>query len=102
MTISVANGFLVHDPPDAVFDGTASRFDWDSTGDGDQTVPADGASTIVINGGDGSDQLTAVATAGEVASVTLNGGAGSDALTGADTNDTLNGGDDGDTLAGAK
>lgn len=102
MTVSVAGGLLVHDPADPVFDGTNSRFDWDSTEAGDQTVPADGTFTVVVNGGAGNDQLTVLATKDEVAAVGLNGGEGEDVLTGADSNDTLNGGEDGDIIAGAK
>ena len=32
MTVSVADGFVVHDPADPVFDGTNSRFDWTAPG----------------------------------------------------------------------
>jgi Ca2+-binding RTX toxin-like protein len=102
MTVSVAGGLMVHDPVDPVFDGTNSRFDWDSTRPGDQTIPADGTFTVVVNGGAGNDQLTVLATKNEVAAVGLNGGKGEDVLTGADSNDTLNGGEDDDIIAGAK
>jgi Ca2+-binding RTX toxin-like protein len=101
MTVSVAGGVLVHDPADPVFDGTDSRFDWDSTHAGDQTVPADGTFTVVVNGSAGNDQLAVLATDNEVAAVRLNGAEGEDVLTGADSNDTLNGGEDGDILTGA-
>ena len=50
---------------------------------------------LVINGGDGADQLQA-----GTGSNTLNGGAGADLLTGNNGNDSLVGGADNDTLVG--
>jgi Ca2+-binding RTX toxin-like protein len=98
-TVSVANGLVVHS---AVGGGLNSSSDWDSTEPGDQTVPADGTFTIVVNGGEGNDSLTVLAKTTEIASATLNGEAGDDVLTGADTNDVLNGGEGNDRLIGAK
>jgi Ca2+-binding RTX toxin-like protein len=98
-TVSVSSGLLVHA---ATGGGLNSTSDWDSATPGDQTVPADGTFTVVINGGDGNDSLTILAKSTEIVSATLNGEAGDDALTGADTNDALNGGDGNDRLVGAK
>jgi Ca2+-binding RTX toxin-like protein len=94
-----APGVLVHGQTTG---GLNSASDWDSATPGDQTVPADGTFTVVINGGDGNDALTVLAKNTEIASTTLNGGGGDDVLTGADTNDILNGGDGNDRLIGGK
>jgi Ca2+-binding RTX toxin-like protein len=83
VTVSVAGGLLVHGQ---VSGGLASGSDWNSAMAGDQTVPADGTFTVVVNGGDGNDSLTVLAKA---------------VLTGADTNDNLSGGDGNDRLIGA-
>ena len=99
MTVSVSGGLLVHGQTTG---GLNSGSDWDSAKAGDQTVPADGTFTVVVNGGDGNDALTVLAKNTEIAATTLNGGGGDDVLTGADTNDTLNGGDGNDRLIGAK
>ncbi|MFI5038421.1 MAG: calcium-binding protein, partial [Solirubrobacterales bacterium] len=98
-TISVANGLVVHT---ATGGGLNSASDWDSATPGDQTVPADGTFTIVVNGGEGNDSLTVQAKNTEIASATLNGEGGDDVLTGADTNDVLNGGEGNDRLIGGK
>jgi Ca2+-binding RTX toxin-like protein len=98
-TVSVSNGLVVHT---ATGGGLNSASDWDSATPGDQTVPADGTFTIVVNGGDGNDSLTVLAKTTEIASATLNGEGGDDVLTGADTNDILNGGEGNDRLIGAK
>ena len=74
--------------------------DWDSATDGEQTVPADGTFTVVVNGGDGNDRSRCSRT-NEVAAVGLDGGPGDDLLTGADSNDTLNGGEGNDRVIGA-
>src|SRR5215218_1758097 len=71
--------------------GLASALDWDSAAAGDQTVPADGTFTIVLNGGDGADALTVTATNTEIAKAVLNGDGGDDLLTGARTADDLRG-----------
>ncbi len=94
-----APGVLVHGQTTG---GLNSPSDWDSATPGDQTVPADGTFTVVINGGAGNDALTVLAKNTEIASAQLNGGAGDDVLTGADTNDVLSGGDGNDRLIGAK
>jgi Ca2+-binding RTX toxin-like protein len=99
VTVSVSNGLLVHGQ---VTGGLNSGADWDSAKAGDQTVPADGTFTVVVNGGDGNDSLTVLAKTTEIAGATLTGGGGDDVLTGADTNDTLTGGDGNDRLVGAK
>ena len=65
--------------------GLNSGSDWDSATAGDQTVPADGTFTVVVNGGDGNDSITVLAKNTEIAGATLNGGGGDDVLTGADT-----------------
>jgi Ca2+-binding RTX toxin-like protein len=98
-TVSVSGGLLVHTATGGSLNSTS---DWDSATPGDQTVPADGTFTIVINGGDGNDSLTVLAKTTEIASATLNGEPGDDVLTGADTNDALSGGDGNDRLVGAK
>jgi Ca2+-binding RTX toxin-like protein len=100
MTVSVSRGLLVHDQTTPT-GGLESGADWDSTRDGDQTVPADGTFTVVVNGGAGPDALTVLAQSTEVATVALNGEGGDDALIGADSDDTLDGGDGNDRLAGA-
>jgi Ca2+-binding RTX toxin-like protein len=99
VTVSVSNGLLVHGQTTG---GLNSGSDWNSAMNGDQTVPADGTFTVVVNGGDGNDSVTVLAKTSEIAGVTLNGDGGDDVLTGADTNDTLNGGDGNDRLVGAK
>jgi Ca2+-binding RTX toxin-like protein len=98
-TVSVSSGLLVHT---ATGGGLNSTSDWDSAKAGDQTVPADGTFTVVINGGGGNDSLTVLAKSTEIADATLNGDGGDDVLTGADTNDGLNGADGNDRLVGAK
>ena len=72
--------------------------DWDSATDGDQTVPADGTFTVIVNGGDGNDSLTVLAKTTRARQLGLNGDGGDDLLTGADSNDTLNGGEGNDRL----
>jgi Ca2+-binding RTX toxin-like protein len=99
VTVSVSGGLLVHGQTTG---GLNSGSDWDSATPGDQTVPADGTFTVVLNGGDGNDALTVLAKTTEIASATLNGEGGDDVLTGADTSDGLNGGDGNDTLVGGK
>jgi Ca2+-binding RTX toxin-like protein len=98
-TVSVAGGLLVHT---ATGGGLHSAADWDSTTDGDKTVPADGSFTVVVNAGGGNDALTVRASTSEIASATLDGEAGDDVLTGADTSDSLNGGDGNDRVVGGK
>src|SRR5436190_5459353 len=51
VTVSVSGGLLVHDEKGG---GLNSGSDWDSAIAGDQTVPADGTFTVVVNGGDGT------------------------------------------------
>jgi Ca2+-binding RTX toxin-like protein len=99
VAVSVSGGLLVHGQTTG---GLASGSDWDSATPGDQTVPANGTFSVVVNGGDGNDSLTVLAKTTELANATLNGGGGDDVLSGADTNDTLNGGDGNDRLIGAK
>ena len=99
VTISVSGGVLVHGQTTG---GLASGRDWDSATDGEQTVPADGTRTVIVNGGDGNDVVTVLAKDTEVASVGLNGGNDDDVLTGADSNDILNGDAGNDRLIGAK
>jgi Ca2+-binding RTX toxin-like protein len=99
VTVSVSGGLLVHGQTSG---GLNSGSDWDSATPGDQTVPADGTFTVVINGGGGNDSLTVLAKSTEIADATLNGDGGDDVLTGADTSDGLNGGDGNDRLVGAK
>src|SRR3954454_17134800 len=90
VTVSVANGLLVHGQTTG---GLNSGSDWNSAMGGAQSVPADGASKVVVNGGGGNDAITVLAKNTEVAGVTLNGEGGDDLLTGADSNDLLNGGE---------
>jgi Ca2+-binding RTX toxin-like protein len=99
VTVSVSGGLLVHGQTTG---GLNSGADWDSGTNGDQTVPADGTRTVIVNGGDGNDSVAVLAKNTEVASVGLNGGNDDDVLTGADSNDTLNGDGGNDRLVGAK
>jgi Ca2+-binding RTX toxin-like protein len=99
VTVSVSGGLLVHGQATG---GLASGSDWDSDKDGDQTVPADGTRTVIVNGGDGNDSITVVARNTELASSGLNGDAGDDVITGPDSNDTLTGGDGNDRLVAGK
>jgi Ca2+-binding RTX toxin-like protein len=99
VTVSVAGGVLVHGQTTG---GLASGSDWDSGTDGDQTVAADGAFSVIVNGGDGDDSVAVLAKGTEVASVGLNGGNDDDVLTGADSNDTLNGDGGDDRLVAAR
>ncbi len=99
VTVSVSGGLLVHGQTTG---GLNSGSDWDSATAGDQTVPADGTFTVVINGGDGNDALTVLAKTTEIGAVKLIGEGGDDVLTGADSNDSLGGGDGNDRLVGAK
>ena len=96
-TVSVSGGLLVHN---ASGGGVNSASDWNSGTVGDQTVAADGTFTVALNGGDGNDTLTVVATNTQIAGTTINGDGGNDILTGAETNDTLNGGPGNDRLVG--
>ena len=98
VTVSVSGGLLVHGQ---VTGGLNSGSDWDSATAGDQTVPANGTFTVVVNGGDGNDAITVLAKTTELSSATLNGVGGDDVLTGADTNDNLSGGEGNDRLIGA-
>jgi Ca2+-binding RTX toxin-like protein len=98
VTVSASGGLLVHEQ---FTGGLNSRADWDSTTDGDQTVPADGTFVVIVNGGDGNDSLTVLANFDEVAAVGLDGGPGDDVLTGAASNDTLNGDEGNDRIVGA-
>ena len=65
VTVSVSGGLLVHGQTTG---GLNSGSDWDSATAGDQTVPADGTFTVVVNGGDGNDSLTVLAKNTEIAS----------------------------------
>jgi Ca2+-binding RTX toxin-like protein len=99
VTVSVAGGLLVHGQTTG---GLNSGKDWDSEQEGDQTVPADGTFTVIVNGGAGNDAITVVAKNTELASSGLNGDGGDDVLTGADSNDTLTGGEGNDRLVAGK
>ena len=99
VTVSVSGGLLAHGQTTG---GLNSGSDWDSGTDGDQTVPADGTRTVIVNGGDGNDAITVVARNTELASSGLNGDAGDDVITGPDSNDTLTGGDGNDRLVAGK
>jgi Ca2+-binding RTX toxin-like protein len=99
VTISVAGGLLVHGQTTG---GLNSGSDWDSAKEGDQTVPADGTFTAIVNGGEGNDSITVLAKNTELASSGLNGDGGDDVLTGPDSNDTLTGGEGNDRLVAGK
>jgi Ca2+-binding RTX toxin-like protein len=99
VTVSVSGGLLVHGQTSG---GLASGSDWDSATDGDQTVPADGTRTVIVNGGDGNDAITVVAKTTELDHAMLNGDGGDDVITGPDTADTLTGGDGNDRLIGGR
>ena len=98
-TVSVSGALLVHTGTGG---GLNSSSDWDSATPGDQTVPANGTFTVVVNGGDGNDSITVLAKNTEIAEAKLFGEGGDDVLTGADTNDFLEGGEGNDRLVGAK
>src|SRR4051812_21870497 len=97
MTVSVSGSVLVHDQTFPT-GGLVSAADWDSARDGEQTVPADGTFTIVVNGGAGPDGVTVLAKRTEIAAAGLNGGGGDDALVGADSDDRLDGGEGNDRV----
>ncbi len=99
VTVAVAGGLLVHGQTTG---GLNSGTDWDSDEDGDQTVPADGTFTVIVNGGDGNDAITVLAKTTELASSGLNGDGGDDVVTGADSNETLNGGEGDDRLVAGR
>src|SRR5215218_2591602 len=99
VTVSVAGGVLVHGQTTG---GLASGSDWDSATPNNQTVPADGTRTVIVNGGDGNDAITVVAKTTELASSGLNGDGGDDVVTGADSNETLTGGEGNDRLVAGK
>jgi Ca2+-binding RTX toxin-like protein len=99
VTVSVAGGLLVHGQTTG---GLHSGSDWDSTKDGDQTVPADGTFTVEIDGSDGNDSITVIAKKTEIAGATLNGDGGDDVLTGADSKDVLDGGEGNDRVVGGQ
>jgi Ca2+-binding RTX toxin-like protein len=82
--------------------GLNSGADWDSTKDGDQTVPADGTFTVVVNGGGGNDALTVVAKDTEIFGALLNGDGGDDTVIGANSRDILFGGEGNDRLLGGQ
>src|SRR5829696_2379959 len=99
VTVSVSGGLLVHGQTTG---GLNSGSDWDSATLGDQTVPADGTRTVIVNGGGGNDSITVLARNTELASSGLNGDAGDDVITGPDSNDTLTGGDGNDRLVAGR
>src|SRR5829696_2830766 len=99
VTVSVAGGLLVHGQTTG---GLASGSDWDSATPGDQTVPADGTFTVIVNGGAGNDSITVAAKATELASSGLNGDGGDDVVSGSDSNETLTGGEGNDRLVAGK
>ena len=99
VTVSVSGGLLVHGQTTG---GLNSGSDWDSAALGDQTVPADGTRTVIVNGGGGNDAITVIAKANELASSGLNGDAGDDVITGPESNDTLTGGEGNDRLVAGK
>jgi hypothetical protein len=98
-TVSVDQGLLVHSGVGGALKSTA---DWDSTADGEQTVPADGTHVIVVNGGSGNDTISILASVNDIVFAEMNGNGGDDVLTDADTGDQLNGGDGNDRLVGGK
>ena len=99
VTVSVSGGLLVHGQTTG---GLASGSDWDSATPNNQTVPADGTRTVIVNGGEGNDALTVIAKTTELASSGLNGDGGDDVVTGADSNETLTGGEGNDRLVAGK
>ena len=99
VTVSVSGGLLVHGQTTG---GLNSGSDWNSAAAGDQTVPANGTFTAIVNGGDGNDSITVVAKSTELASSGLGGDGGDDVLSGPDSNDTLTGGEGNDRLVAGK
>jgi len=97
VSVTVEGGLVRHGVTGG---GFTSVFDWDTAAAGEQAVPANGAFTVVLNGGDGADNLTVTATVAEIAKAVVNGDAGNDLLTGARTADDLRGGAGNDRLAG--
>ncbi len=87
--------------------GCDSDIDWDTATPGEQALPANGTATIIVNGGDGADSITAPVGvfaippgSPEVLKATLNGEDGNDLLTGSRAADDLRGGPGDDRLAG--
>src|SRR5215211_7695449 len=99
VTVSVIGGLLVHGQTTG---GLASGSDWDSATPNNQTVPANGTFTVIVNGGAGNDAITVLAKNTELASSGLNGDGGDDVVTGPDSNDTLTGGEGNDRLVAGK
>ena len=104
-TVSVSNvgGQLSHGLTGATTtpgEAFNSAIDWDTSVAGDQTLPANGTSEIVLNGGDGLDSFTAPQATGELLKATLNGDGGNDLLTGSRAADDLRGGAGNDRVVG--
>jgi Ca2+-binding RTX toxin-like protein len=87
ITIGVSGGLLTHN-----LAGFNSNVDFDSTTDGDQTLPA--TASLTINGGDGNDVIT-----GGPGDDIINGGNGVDTIDGGDGDDRITGGDGGSDAA---
>ncbi len=79
-----------------------SDIDWDTlTPLSDETLPADGVATAVVNGGDGADNIAAGGPLSSLVLLRLDGGPGTDTITGGDGPDLILGGEGNDTLTGA-
>jgi Ca2+-binding RTX toxin-like protein len=103
VTVSNAGGQLSHGLTGATTtpgEAFNSALDWDTSVAGDQTLPANGTSEIVLNGGDGLDSFTAPQGVGELLRATLNGDGGNDLLTGSRAADDLRGGAGNDRVVG--
>lgn len=97
LTVGETGANLNHSP----LAGFNSDIDFDSATPGDQTLPADGSITLVVNAGGGDDTVT-IATANLAAGSTYDGQAGNDLITGNNAAENLRGGDGDDRLVGAR
>ena len=96
LAIGVDSGNLTHNRPQS--EGFASSADFDSTANGDQTVPANGSLTISAGGGD--DAVAFAAAVDSLAASTIDGEAGDDLLSGSAGTDAIRGGDGNDRVIG--
>jgi Ca2+-binding RTX toxin-like protein len=94
ITITNSGGLLQHNDLGPAFN---SASDFDSTQNGDQTIPVGG--TLTINSGGGNDTINAAAS-GLTAdlALTVDGGAGDDTITGSGRQDSIRGGADDDRI----
>ena len=97
VTIGASGGLLTHNLP--LSGNLISQFDWDPVTAGDQAVSASSSVTLVVNAGDGDDQIVIDTTVSNV-HPQLNGDGGNDLITGGLTADQISGGAGDDVLTG--